>query len=97
MMCSWAQEFQRDLWIDIRIYMYIYMNRRYEAWVQKLKVIFFLLCSWVSSNFSTIMEGSRYGLTSARCCNYSYVCSWWCVELPSKTCRAVCRDIIKCI
>jgi hypothetical protein len=28
-----------------------------------------------SSNFSTIAEGSRDGLTSARCCNYSYMYS----------------------
>jgi hypothetical protein len=26
-------------------------------------------------------------LISTRCCNYSYICSWWRVELPSKTCR----------
>jgi hypothetical protein len=29
-----------------------------------------------TSNFSTIAEGSRDGLTSARCCNYSYMCSY---------------------
>jgi len=28
-----------------------------------------------SSNFSTITEGSRDGLTSARCCNYGCMCS----------------------
>jgi hypothetical protein len=27
-------------------------------------------------------------VTSARCCNYSYMCSWWLVELPPETCRA---------
>jgi len=37
---------------------------------------------------STTAEGSRDGLTSARCCNYSYMCSWWWVELPPETCRA---------
>ena len=42
-----------------------------------------------SSNFSTITEGSRDGLTSARCCNYGCMCSWWWVELPPETCRAV--------
>jgi hypothetical protein len=40
---------------------------------------------------------SRYGLTSARCCNYSYMCSWWLVKSPPKTCRAVYRNIIHCI
>jgi len=38
---------------------------------------------------SAIAEGSIDGLTSARCCNYSYyMCSWWWVELPTETCRA---------
>jgi len=50
-----------------------------------------------SSNFSTIAEGGRDGLTSARCCNYSYKCSWWWMELPPKTCRTVYRSIINCI
>jgi hypothetical protein len=35
-------------------------------------------------------------LTSARCCNYSYMCSWWWVELPPETCTAVYRNIINC-
>jgi len=35
-------------------------------------------------------------LTSARCCNYSYMCSWCWVELPPEPCRAVYRNIIKC-
>jgi len=48
------------------------------------------------SNFSIITEGSRDGLTSSRCCNYSYMCSWWWVELPPETCRAVYRNIINC-
>jgi hypothetical protein len=34
-------------------------------------------------------------LTSARCCNYSYMCSWWWVELPPETRRAVYRNIKK--
>jgi len=45
---------------------------------------------------STIVEGSRYGLTSARCCNKSYVCSWRWVELSPETCGAVYRNIINC-
>jgi len=27
-------------------------------------------------------------LTSARCCDDSYMCSWWWVEFPPETCRA---------
>jgi len=46
---------------------------------------------------STISEGSIYGLASARCCNYSYTCSWWWVEVPPKTRTAVYRNIINCI
>ena len=45
-----------------------------------------------SSNFSTVVEGSRDGLISTRCCNYSYMCSWWWVELQPETCRAVYRN-----
>jgi len=30
-----------------------------------------------SSNSSTIAVGSSYGLTSARCCRYSCMRSWW--------------------
>jgi len=33
-------------------------------------------------------------LTGARCYNYSYMCSWWWVELPPETCKAVYRNII---
>jgi hypothetical protein len=47
--------------------------------------------SWISC--STTKEGSRDGLTSARCCDYSYMCSWWWVELPPETCTAVYRNI----
>jgi hypothetical protein len=37
---------------------------------------------------SAIAEGSRDGLTSARCCNYCCMCSWWWVGSPPETCRA---------
>ena len=51
----------------------------------------------LSSNWSTIAECSRDSLTSVRCCNYSYMCSWWWVQLPPRTCREVYRNIINCI
>ena len=35
--------------------------------------------------------GSSNGLTSTRYCRYSCVCSWWWVEIPPETCRAVPR------
>jgi len=49
------------------------------------------------SNFSMTAESSWDGLTSTRCRKYSYICSWWWVELPPETCRAVYRIIINCI
>jgi hypothetical protein len=36
---------------------------------------------------STTAESSRDGLTGARCCDYSYMCSWWWVELPPEKCE----------
>jgi len=57
-------------------------------------------CTWHCSNRLCYLPlswsswyGSRGGLTSARCCNYSYMCSWCWVELPPETCRAVYRNI----
>ena len=47
--------------------------------------------SHYSSISSTTAAGSSNGLTSTRCCRYSCVCSWWWVEVPSATCRAVSR------
>jgi len=46
---------------------------------------------------STTAEVSRDGWTIARCCNYSYMCSWWWMDLPPEACRAVYRNIINCI
>jgi len=64
-------------------------------------LLYFCNCStcfvWNSTNCTTTAEGSRDGLTSARCCNYNYMCSWWWVDLPPETCRAVYRNIINCI
>jgi hypothetical protein len=44
-----------------------------------------------SSNCSTTAEDSRDGLTSARCCNYSYMCSWLWVEC-SFNCSTTAED-----
>ena len=40
------------------------------------------------SSCSTTTERSWDGLTNARCYDYSYMCSWWWVELPPETYRA---------
>ena len=50
-----------------------------------------------SSNSSAIAKGSSNSLTSSRCCNYSYMCSWWWVEIPPETCTALYKNIINCI
>jgi len=36
-------------------------------------------------------------LTRVRCCNCSYMCSWWWGELPPEICRAVYKNIISCL
>ena len=38
-----------------------------------------------------LAAGSSKVLTNTRCCRYSCLCSWWWVELPHETCRAVSR------
>jgi len=43
------------------------------------------------SNSSTIAAGSSNDVTNTRCCRYSCMRSWWWVELPPETCRAVSR------
>jgi hypothetical protein len=52
-----------------------------------------LLCSAVptTSISSTIVAGSSNGVTNTRFCIYSYMRSWWWVEVPPETCRAVSR------
>jgi len=75
-------------------------NRNYSIWHWSNRLCYLPLWwrGWnCRSNLSTIAERSRDGLTSARCCNYGYMCSWWWVELPPATCRAVYKNIINCI
>jgi hypothetical protein len=38
-----------------------------------------------------IAAGSSNGVTNTRCCRYSWLRSWWWVEVPPETCRAVSR------
>ena len=44
-----------------------------------------------SSNSSTIAADSSNGVTNNRCCRYGCMRSWWWVEIPPETCRAVSR------
>jgi hypothetical protein len=43
------------------------------------------------SNSSTIAADSSNGVTNTRCCRYRCMRSWWWVEVPPETCRAVYR------
>jgi hypothetical protein len=77
-------------------------NRNYSIWHWSNRPCYVPLWwrGWngsSSSNLFTIAEGSRDGLTRARCCNYGYMCSWWWMELPPETCRAVYKNILNCI
>ena len=66
-----------------------HVNCNYSIW-HWLNRICYRPLSWSSSsNSSTIADGSRYGLTSDRCCRYSCVCSWWWVKVPPETSTAV--------
>ena len=40
---------------------------------------------------AAMAAGSSNGLTNTRCCRYSCLRSWWWVEVPPDTCRAVSR------
>jgi len=44
-----------------------------------------------SSNSFTIAADSRNGVTNTRCCRYGSMRSWWYMEVPPETCRAVSR------
>jgi len=54
--------------------------------------------TWLDGNCNsrpvTFMTGCSYGFTNARCCGYSDMSSWWWVEIPPETCRAVYRYIV---
>jgi hypothetical protein len=50
--------------------------------------------SWntqTSSNSSTLAADSSNGVTNYRCCRYSWLRSWWWVDIPAEICRAVSR------
>jgi hypothetical protein len=47
---------------------------------------------WKSWNwYECVVADSSNGMTNTRCCRYSCMCSWWWVEVPPETCRAVSR------
>jgi len=63
-------------------------NHSIWHWSKRLRYLPLSWSSWNSWNScSTTADVSGDVLTSARCCDYSYVCSWWWVELSPETCR----------
>jgi hypothetical protein len=78
---SWSVIVQQDATIYSLLYLYILLALHVSAGNSAHH-------QEHSSNCSTIAEGSRDGLTSATCSNYSYMCSWWWAELPTETCSA---------
>jgi hypothetical protein len=74
-------------------------NCIYSIWYLSLRYCYLPL-SWKSWNrferavggvrhCSTIAADSSNGVTNTRCCRYSCMRSWWWVEVPPETCRAV--------
>jgi len=45
----------------------------------------------IKSALAAIAASSSNGVTDTRCCSYSCMRSWWWVEVPPETCRAVSR------
>jgi len=46
-------------------------------------------CRYLGRDGTKIAEGSNYGVTNTKCCRC--MCSWWWVEVPPETCRALSR------
>ena len=66
-------------------------NCIYSIWYLSHRYCYLPL-SWKScSNTFTIAASSSNSVTNTRCCKYSCMSSWWWVEVPPKTCRAVSR------
>ena len=72
-----------------------------ENWLYLCDTVIFKLYGWLSGLLQqtrqlpvvsvTFTTGSSNGLINARYCRYSDMSSWWWVEIPPETCRAVCR------
>jgi hypothetical protein len=70
-------------------------QERVQLYLQHLVFVTPLLLSaaiaQTGSNSSTIAADSSNGVTNTRCCRCSCMRSWWWVEVPLETCRAVSR------
>jgi hypothetical protein len=65
-------------------------NCIYSIWYLSHRYCYLPL-SRKSWNSSAIEAGSSNGVTNTRCFRYSCMHSWWWVEVPPETCRAVSR------
>ena len=66
-------------------------QERIQLYLQHLVFVTLLPLPAPSSTSSTIAADSSNGVTNTRCCRYSCMRSWWRVEVPPETCRAVSR------
>ena len=82
-----------SIWYLSKLYCYLplwYMSYSLRA-VSGRSVLILLASRQQTCMTYTIAAGRSNGLTSARCCRYSCVCSLWWVEIPPETCGAVYR------
>ena len=57
--------------------------------ILKLQLLFIMYCVYIF--IYTLFNSIHYSLTNNRCCRYSCLRSWWWVDVPPETCRAVYR------
>jgi len=53
-------------------------------------------CWAVNKSQDNKLENCCIWLVIYLSCNYIYMCSWWWVDLPPETCKAVYKNIINC-
>jgi hypothetical protein len=83
----WSNFGKRSVWSQL-------MMRSMDPFLLPPKIIRSREVAYLSS-LADVTHCFCRNLTSARSCNYSYMCSWWWVELPPETCKAIYRNIIK--
>jgi hypothetical protein len=66
-------------------------QERIQLYLQHLVFVTPLLLSAAIVEELEQIADSSNGVTNTRCCRYSCMRSWWWVELPHETCRAVSR------
>jgi len=81
-----------SIWYLSHRYCYLRLLRKRWIWFECAVVgVRHSQHTQTSFNSSTIAADSSNGVTNTRCCRYSCMRSWWWVEEPPETCRAVSR------